>query len=140
MFLGADNWLHPDYLKEMDLDYDIVSCHMTMVGTGMDKLNLEENDKYYFKDGYWIRRFKNYEDFKWKLNRANVLHGSGIYNTALAREVGGYKAMPTKNGRTCEDWHLWREMSKAGAKCFTVQKPLLYYRRHVNNFNGVYKV
>lgn len=139
MFLGADNWLRPDALEKMNLDYDIVSCHMYLTGNAVHNLKLQENDKYYYKDGYWIRKLKNYNDFKWKLNRSNVLHGSSLYNTKIAREIGGYKAMPTKNGKTCEDWHLWREMSKAGARCYNVQEPLIYCRKHNDNFNGVYK-
>lgn len=140
MFLGADNWLRPDAIEMMASSRaDITSCNMYLVGEGVKDLNLRENEKYCYSDGYWIRKFKNYDNIAHRIRRSNVIHGSAIYNVELARKVGGYEAKPNpKNIRLEEDWMLWRKMIEAGATHHNVCVPLLYYRRHKRNFLGIY--
>lgn len=63
LFLGADNWLHPDTLSAVSkYEEDIVSYH-----------------------GYKWTTQQQY----WDINQA---HGSSAYNVALAKSVGGYEA------------------------------------------------
>lgn len=63
LFLGADNWLHPDTLSSLlQYDEDIVSYHGWKWGD---------------KQEYWD---------------VNQAHGSSLYDVGLAKSVGGYEA------------------------------------------------
>lgn len=132
MFLGADNWLRPDALEQMRFKVlhegaDIVSSDIALVGTEVEQFRKGLNTSY--ENGYHVWKFQ-YGD----IEVGNFIHGSSLYNVKLAREVGGYEANP-KGNHTEEDWMLWRKMIRAGATYFLVREPLLYYRRHKNNFN-----
>ena len=67
------------------------------------------------------------------INVRNYIHGSSLYNVELAKKYG-YKK--NKNSRLSEeDYMLWKAMILQGeATHLHVKKPLLYYRRHKNNF------
>ena len=107
MFLGADNWLHPETLKRVSaVKADIVSYPAWRVGLGP------------------------YD--RWE---PGVPHGSSFYNVEKAKAVGMYAH--SGNEHSEEDSVLFAKMREAGATyevCET--EPLLYYRwRHRMNFN-----
>lgn len=106
IFVGADNWLHPEAIELMSaVDEDIVSCDAWLVGDGKYK--------------------------RWTLPYQP--HGSALYDVKKAREAGGYE--PSGREHTEEDSMLFRKMIDKGATFHRVDKPLLYYRRHHMNFN-----
>lgn len=106
MFLGADNYLHPEAIELMSAkEEDIVSCDAWIVGEGKYR--------------------------RWTL--PTQPHGSAMYNVDFAREVGGYQASGREH--TEEDSELFKKMMNAGATFARVDKPLLYYRTHKWNFN-----
>lgn len=121
MFLGADNWLRPDALEILSkYDEDIVTYDIMVVGDRKREiLRRHENECTWFEGGiYW--------------DRSGGHHGSMLYNTELAKKVGGYES-PV--GRTVEDLVLYNKMLGAGASVAHVPEALLYYRRHRENFN-----
>lgn len=127
LFLGADNWLRPDALELMDnCQADIVSTDIALFGTEADsfaeKVGSSEKEQ-----GYRIWRFKQGD-----INNGNYIHGSSLYNVELAKSVGGYK--PSGHTNSEEDWMLWKAMLNSGATHTHVSEPLLYYRRHKDNF------
>lgn len=140
MLLGADNWLHPTCIEEMSrlAEADIVTCDLFVTGgEWRGYRDLGNPDKMRESGGVPVRRFKEYPDFRERINRSNVCHGSSLYNAAMAREVGGYRHSPGKR-RPEEDWYLWKRMANAGADMRAVGKPLIWYRRHKDNFLGIY--
>lgn len=127
LFLGADNWLRPDALELIDnCQADIVSTDIALFGTEADsfaeKVGSSEKEQ-----GYRIWRFKQGD-----INNGNYIHGSSLYNVELAKSVGGYK--PSGHTNSEEDWMLWKAMLNSGATHTHVSEPLLYYRRHKDNF------
>jgi len=139
MMLGADNWLRPDALEKLDInEADISSYDMYVVGSEAKNSRIKRRCDY--EDGYWIRRFKP----DGAIRTHNYINGSALYNAELARSVGGYRALNDrdvgkKDKRLDEDWYLWQQMIRRGkAKHIHISEPLLYYRRHKFNFNGVY--
>ncbi len=126
MFLGADNWLRPDALEKMDINADIVSSDIALVGTEAEEFSKRLTTNY--EDGYYVWRFKNGD-----IENGNFIHGSSLYNVKLAKSVGGYERNPN-SVNTEEDWMLWRKMIRKGAKHINISEPLLYYRRHKENF------
>ena len=119
MFLGADNWIRPDTLELLSQkDTDIVVCDGVIVGTEKD-----------WALDYF--RVTNYEGgYYW--DRFNQHHGSMLYNVAMAKKVGYWS---DNEGNTLEDLNLFEGMKRCGAKVGHIREPLLYYRRHTNNFN-----
>lgn len=110
LFLGADNYLHPEAFQRMSrVAADIVSCDAYIIGDGSYKL--------------------------WQLPWQP--HGSALYNVAKAKEVGGYAHSGNKKSE--EDSVLFRKMMDSGASFERVEKPLLYYRKHTHNFNNRYE-
>jgi len=126
MFLGADNWLRPDTLRLLDLraqmGYDIITYDIMVTGTLRQQI----------ADAYSSQVRLEHGDYYW--DRRGGHHGSMMYRTALAKQVGGYADNKTSS-RTDEDLNLWDKMRNAGATVHHVQQALLYYRRHENNFN-----
>lgn len=124
MFLGADNWLRPDTLeileKERDWsDADIVVYDGVVVGTQKEWAKKHFQSKPYQGGYLWQRKGQH--------------HGSMLYNVKKAKEAGGYWS---KNaGNTLEDLNLFNSMTARGAKVSWLEVPLLYYRRHIHNFN-----
>jgi hypothetical protein len=54
-----------------------------------------------------------------------------LYNTKLGQSIG-YKSVGSVN--TNEDFYMFSEMKRRGAKISWVKEGLLYYRRHRENF------
>ena len=123
MFLGADNWLRSDTVEQLLehnhlRDADIVTYEIMV--TGEFKMNHRDAglpDVMRNGDVYW---------------RRSGHHGSIMYRTSLG-QAAGYAA---KDGQknACEDWELWDRMLAAGATVTHLNEPLLYYRRHRENF------
>lgn len=129
LFLGADNWLRPDALELMNShDADIVSSDIALIGTEAGKFIDNAGLSVEYRDGYPIWMFK-----EGNIENGNYIHGSSMYNTKLAKTVGGYERNPDSKN-TEEDWMLWRKMIRAGAKHVHIAEPLLYYRRHKDNY------
>ena len=121
MFLGADNWLRADTLELLEGNIsDIVLYNIIVTGELRDEITKRHPDEVqkYRGDWYWNRKGH---------------HGSMLYNTELAKKVGGYNAGYGK--RTLEDLSLYERMVQAGAKKKHVPEGLLYYRRHRENYN-----
>lgn len=121
MFLGADNWLRPDTLQILNAQTeDIVTYDIMVVGDRKREIFNRHGDQCMWSQGgiYW--------------NRLGGHHGSMLYNTELAKKVGGYESPA---GRTVEDLILYNKMLGAGASVAHVPEALLYYRRHRENFN-----
>jgi hypothetical protein len=55
-----------------------------------------------------------------------------LYNTNLAKKVGGYA--PSGGINSEEDLVLWQRMLSANASVSHINEGLLYYRRHTENF------
>lgn len=143
-FTGADNYWRPDALEKMaSEDADIISTDWYTCGSGVNGEKLKDDPRYYYKDGYYVRKFPTYgsdEINKEKIRRKNFIHGSSLYNVEFARKVGGYEAVKpnSKGKRLCEDWGLWKKMLRNGAKLKHISEPLLYYRKHKDNWGGLY--
>jgi glycosyltransferase involved in cell wall biosynthesis len=121
MFLGADNWLRSDAIEILLKPKTDIVCY-DIILTGPKKEDIAMN---YGHQG------KVHGDYYW--SRSGAHHGSMVYNTAMAKSVGGYRG---KNGRNSnEDEHLWGDLLKAGATVKHIKKGLLYYRRHHENYN-----
>ena len=128
MFIGADNWLRSDAIelaqKIIDLEKpDIVTYDMILTGEKKQTRVSHHNNEIerYHGDYYWTKK--------------NSHHGSMIYRTELAKQVGGYTKIKHNFIHTCEEWSLWNKMTAAGAKVLYIDEPLLYYRHHRANFN-----
>lgn len=117
IFLGADNWLHPQALEKMDNGADITSCDITLWGTEVE--TFREGLPTFYENGYWI----------WTPG----IHGSALYNAELARKMGGYRRNPDSI-KSEEDKMLFEAMIAGGANYTYIQEPLLYYRRHIKNY------
>ena len=128
MFLGADNWLRPDALEKMDTGTDIISSDIALFGEDTDKFRNGLKTEY--KDGFYIWRFE-----KGNIETGNYIHGSSLYDVKKAKEAGGYKRNE-QSKNTEEDWMLFREMMRREAVHSHVPEPLLFYRRHKENFNA----
>jgi glycosyltransferase involved in cell wall biosynthesis len=123
MFIGADNWLRSDALAHLVLySGDIVTYDIMVTGELRDEIHKWYYNSMSYSDG----------DYHWK--RKMQHHGSMLYKTELAKSVGGY-AHNNTSIRTDEDLNLWDKMVKTGANINYVNEPLLYYRRHKENFN-----
>lgn len=121
MFLGADNWLRSDAIEILLKPKTDIVCY-DIILTGPRKENIAQNYGHQGKvngDYYWSRR--------------GAHHGSMVYNTEMAKSVGGYRGINGRNSN--EDEHLWGDLLKAGATVKHIRKGLLYYRRHHENYN-----
>lgn len=129
MFMGADNWLRSDALFLLksrvfstNPEPDIIVSDIIVTG----ELKHEIYKSYHHE----MSRYEG--DFFW--NRKGSHHGSMLYRTSLAKKVGGYQHNRTSS-RTDEDLNLWNKMLKQGAIVNHLSQPILYYRRHRENFN-----
>lgn len=129
MFMGADNWLRSDALFLLKSrvfssapEPDIVVSDIMVTG---------EQKKELFRIYHY--EMSHYQgDYFW--SRKGSHHGSMLYNTNLAKKVGGYQHNKTSS-RTDEDLNLWNKMLAEGAIVEHLSQPILYYRRHRENFN-----
>jgi glycosyltransferase involved in cell wall biosynthesis len=125
MFLGADNWLRSDTIELINKpNTDIVCYDIVITGTNKDILKRAYPSS--------ITEFKG--DLYW--SRKGGHHGSMLYNTYLAKKVGGYRGINQQKSN--EDANLWNDMIKAGATVTHIEEGLLYYRRHDENYNKGY--
>ena len=123
MFLGADNWLRSDAVEQLLehnhlRDADIVTYEVMVTGE--------------FKMGHRDARLPDVMrngDVYW---RWNGHHGSMMYRTALGQAAGYAKREGGVN--TEEDHVLFDGMLLMGATVTHLKEPLLYYRRHRENF------
>ena len=123
MFLGADNWIRPDTLELISNEKtNIVIYDIIVTGELRDEIRRFYPDQVhlYLGDWYWSRRGQH--------------HGSMMFETKLALNLGGYEHNGTSS-RTDEDLNLWNKMKYAGATISHINQGLLYYRRHAHNFN-----
>lgn len=126
MFLGADNWLRPDTLERLnEIDADIVSYDWSITGDEGVGFAMSHGGKR--ENGYYIKHFE-----KGNIEVCNYIHGSSLYNTKKAQDVG-YRA--SGRTRTEEDWMLFKGMLEQGATHAHLSEPMLYYRKHRTNFN-----
>lgn len=140
MFLGADNWLRQDALECLNkCPEDIVTYDIILTGENAEKFAQQVGAQKTLSDstsrigfipgeGYYVWQLKPSN-----INESNFCHGSSLYNVSLAKRVGGYKR--GKGVHTEEDHQLFKAMINAGATWRMVRIPLLYYRRHKENFN-----
>lgn len=120
MFLGADNWLRPDTLEKLsESDADIVTYDIMVVGELKNEILRRHPNEVTKQHGAWY----------WDRNGGH--HGSMLYNTKKAQEVGYWSNTP----RTLEDLNLYNGMLSRGATVHHVPDAFLYYRRHKENFN-----
>lgn len=121
MFLGADNWLRSDALEVLDkVDADIVTYDIMVTGELKDEILKRHPSEVTKTEGDWY----------W--DRSSGHHGSMLYNTEKAKQVGGYESPP---GRTLEDLMLYNKLLGIGATREHIPMAFLYYRRHKENFN-----
>jgi Glycosyl transferase family 2 len=127
LMLGADNWLRPDALEIMNRSReDIVSSDIALFGTEAARFGALIGARQ--EGSYWVWRFA-----EGKIEEANYIHGSSLYNVAMAKRIG-YRSSGGVNDE--EDWMLWRGMLALGATHRHCCDQLLYYRRHRANFNS----
>lgn len=125
MFVGADNWLRSDAIEKLTkYDTDIVTYDIMVTGELKNEI----------ANAYPKQVTERHGDLYW--SRSNAHHGSMMYRTKLAQEVG-YKKRDPSSKNTDEDWHLWEQMLNRGAKVTYLPEALLYYRRHKENFNFI---
>jgi glycosyltransferase involved in cell wall biosynthesis len=123
MFIGADNWLRSDALAHLaNHSGDIITYDIMVTGELREEIYKSYSHSASYVDGdyHWIRNMQH--------------HGSMLYKSELAKRVGGY-AHNNTSIRTDEDMNLWDKMVRSGANINYVNQPLLYYRRHKENFN-----
>jgi glycosyltransferase involved in cell wall biosynthesis len=121
MFLGADNWLRSDTIEKLTEHTpaaDIVTYEVMVTGehkTSHPAANLQdamkEGDVWWRRDGH---------------------HGSMLYRTSYGQSAGYAQREGGINSE--EDWVLWDRMMAMNAHRVHVPEPLLYYRRHRENF------
>ncbi len=121
MFLGADNWLRSDAIETVmneTPEADIVTYEVMVTGEfKMNHRDAQLPDVMRNGDVYW---------------RWNGHHGSMLYRTSYGQSAGYAKRDGGVN--TEEDHVLWDRMLELGAKRVHLEEPLLFYRRHRENF------
>jgi glycosyltransferase involved in cell wall biosynthesis len=123
MIVGADNWLRQDALAILtEKEADIISYDIAVVG------------EYAREFGKRVNAPKHHEFYNW--SRKDKHHGSMIWNTEKAKEFG-YTKVHNETTKTLEDQTLFDNMRNNGATYHHIPEPLLYYRRHRKNHNGV---
>jgi len=136
MFLGADNYLHPNAIElitnkfRSNPEIDIIYFDMAIVGPLARNLATKINAKNVGKSmrdnlDVFIWEFPDFDDkAKESLKTSNIINGSSAYRVSAAKKVGGYKKTYP------EDHNLWVRMVEAGSQAFHIPIPLLYYRQH----------
>lgn len=125
LFLGADNWLRQDALEQLSkVDADIVSYDIAITGT--DGPRFAKTRASHTHEGYPVWHFEPKD-----IEVENYIHGSSLYNATIAKQYG-YRHSGKSHSE--EDHMLFREMLRNGATHKHVSEPLLYYRRHRENY------
>jgi glycosyltransferase involved in cell wall biosynthesis len=130
-FLGADNWLHPQYIERT---YEQINDRVKLVGTNTYIVGEFGNMVCHIApDWYNDSRDLPMWDYKEKnLEYDNWIHGSALFDRKIAIELGGfYPSVVTQ----LSDHDMWRAFYKAGWEVRKSDLPLLYYRKHRFNFN-----
>lgn len=124
MFIGADNWLRRDALEKLqEYQTDIVTYAIYLFGMiAKDFFETIQPQDREERDGELI----------WHMPHQSTYHGSSLYNVKKAKAVGGYE--PSGGVKSEEDMVLFKKMMDAGATASYLAEPLLYYRRHRENF------
>ena len=128
MFLGADNWLRPDTVEILintikETPNDIIMYDIYVTG---------ELAKQWFTSRS-VPTIEHEGGYVW--NRQGGHHGSMCYNVSKAKEVGGYNEGYGKV--TLEDQALFTRMRNNGSLVTHIHEPLLFYRRHRENYNKI---
>jgi glycosyltransferase involved in cell wall biosynthesis len=120
LLIGADNWLRSDALEllfDTVDDYDVITYDIMITGErAYNQVHATQVDR---GDLIWMRRGDH--------------HGSIAYRTKLGQSVG-YERYNNTGNNAAEDLFLWNGMKKAKARIKYVAEPLLYYRRHRENY------
>lgn len=115
--LDADDWLQPEYLEKT---WPLLTTDVDVVLTGLQEHGPTRNGVY--QPGY----DRPYDQVTAELmqNSHNRFFYCSLFKTQTLREVGGY------NGRMVygfEDWDLWIDLLKRGAKFAGVNDALFNY-------------
>lgn len=129
MFLGADNYLDLETLSVLEnFEEDIISYDIAVFGSERDYF-MRTRGITQMAHGMGLWRFQ-----KGNILETNYIHGSSLYDVTKAKKVG-YKASGGQN--TEEDWYLFKGMIQNGATHRHIPEPLLFYRRHRENFHKI---
>lgn len=127
MYIGADNWLRSDAIKTF---HDAINMHNPDVITYDILLTGELKETRVKHHANEVHPFQG--DYHWRITGH---HGSMVYKTQLAKDLGGYTKYNDSH-QTLEDLSLWTKFRRAGAKVVYIDEPFLYYRHHRQNFNS----
>jgi len=130
MFVGADNWLRSDTLKTLKSYIENNSFEFNKVWVYDIMVTGELKHEIYQTYHHQMQQANG--DLYW--DRNGYHHGSMMYHRITAIALGGYADNRTSS-RTDEDQNLWDKFMKAGYRAIHISQPLLYYRRHKENFN-----
>ena len=122
MFVGADNWLRTDAIERLSKSKaDVTTYNIAVVGEFRDSILKHHGAEITQGVEYFWDRYKAH-------------HGSMLYKTELGKEcrydVSGGK-------RSEEDKTMWERFERRDVSIDHIPEPLLYYRRHRENFNKV---
>ena len=128
LFIGADNWLRQDAIEKiMEHTEDIITYDIYLTGTEQVEFAKRVSAKR-IENGYPVWEQKDLIIPK-DLKSRNWLHGSSACKTKLGTYV-----QKGDNSNPQEDWGLFKGMIENGATYKRIQEPLMYYRRHKQNF------
>ena len=131
MYLGADNYLAPQYIEEcselLQRQYAIVTTDTFLVGEYAKKVAKERPQWFTDAEPHPIWCYTP-ED----IGSSNWIHGSAMFHRDKALEAGGFT---TPSGETGVDWDLWKNIINHGGEVGKINKPMLYYRQHRMNYN-----
>jgi glycosyltransferase involved in cell wall biosynthesis len=136
IILGADNYFHPDTLKDCQIEFEkdpkigIVYYDFTIVGPlGHElaqKMGLVEHSySKVDKSNLYISNFPIIQDTASYLKLdINYIHGSAMFRKECFVKVGGYKPIYP------EDYYFWKSIIALDYKAIKLNFPYLYYRQH----------
>ena len=136
IILGADNYFHPDALKDCQIEFEkdpkigIVYYDFTIVGPlGFElakKMGLVEHSySRVDKSNIYISNFPIIQDSASYLKLdENYIHGSAMFRKECFIKVGGYKPIYP------EDNYFWKSIIALNYKASKLDFPYLYYRQH----------
>ncbi len=145
MFLGADNWLHPDYIDRtsevLNVYRDVGIAYTDVYAVGPRAPEVSKKSAWWKgerKGNYYIWRYPEFNTLKAaqnRLGRGNFIHGSSLFRFRIVQD-GAF--VPSLN--RFEDWRFWQQAVIVHQWMpIKVKESLLYYRQHSKNqrnFNG----